>query len=197
MITIIVNTFMKSDFLTFSFDENIIYTIKDLKREIGKLVNASIDEQTLMIGESFPYPLINNLKLSDLLPEHRSLNLVISENPKKCVPTRLLKNRIISLINMIDSDLLYISNWLYMGYKNIEIDCDNKYFKDAMEEIEECLDIALYDQPLFMKSILFYNYNVFDDNKKSIVSNFNEKIKKQYLCYKNIKLIDQNTMNNI
>jgi len=189
-IEIKVNTFMNLECLSFSFLNDNNPTITSLKNEIKKIMNVSIHEQKIMIGENYPYPLNDDLQLSDLLPEHRTLNLFISENPKKCVPKRLLNNRKLNLEKIIESDLEYIHNWIFIGYRSIEIYCEHPLFTNILENIEESIECSLYDKPVDIRTIIFYQYD-YNKHYISIFENFN-KIK-NYKSYKLLKLIDEST----
>ena len=188
--------------LYFSFGEND--TIKDLKRDISEIMNCNIEDQSIIIGENYPYPLNNDLNLSDLLEEHRSLNLVISENPKKAVPTRLVKKRnieyitnkevpcfkVLNLQNIHHYDIENIGLWIDdMHYRVIEIDYNSIYFEFIMKEINDVLEESLEYGPCKIKNLVIYNKDNKDNSvKDNLIDDFIYKIK-SYQCYKHTKLI--------
>lgn len=203
--TIRINTIFNLESLRFSFDKDD--RIYDLKREIGEIMNCSVQEQSIIIDENYPYPLSDELKICDLLENHRLLTVVISENPKKVVPTRLITKRnisykddtvipsfkVLNLCNIYDTDIEYIGLWIDdMKYRVIEVDYNNVYFSTVMENINQVLESSLdYGvQPCIIRSLVIYNRDILklNDLHENLINDFTEKIK-SYGCYKRTKLI--------
>lgn len=198
-----VYTILNMEYFRFSFENSD--RIYDLKREIGEIMNCNIQEQSIIIGENYPYPLSDDLKISDLLENHRLLTVVISENPKKVVPTRLIIKRNISYVddtvvpsfkvlnlrNIYDSDIEHIDLWIdEMNYRLIEIDYNNVYFPSIMESINNVLEYSLDYKPCLIRSLIIYNRNILNlqELNEKLINDFTDKIK-SYNCYKRTKVI--------
>ena len=202
---IIVNTIFNTESFRFSCINTD--TILILKKCIMNTNNSHPHplEQELMIGEEFPYSLNDELKLSDLLENHRKLTLLISEKPDKVVPKKFIKfirrsyledkeipggTNVLNLQNITQEYIQYIIEWLFHGiYRTIEIDWNNTYFYDIIKEIVDTLDVSLYDKPLYIKNIVFYNKDVMTEKHLQSFIYFSSKLK-DYKCYKNINFID-------
>lgn len=198
-----VNTILKIDYLTFSFEDKD--TIWHLKKEIGTIMNCAVEEQNLIIGEKYPYPLSNDLYLYHLLEDHRILTVVISENPKKVVPSRLIEKRNISyvtnrevpyfnVLNLKDiyySDIEYIELWIDdMKHRLIEVDYASFYFDYIMKSINDILEKSLDYQPCQIKALVIYNRDINNlcSEKEKLIDEFIYKIQ-SYNCYSRTKII--------
>lgn len=196
---------------TLLLSQNLIFAVKDkdtiytLKISISRIINAHPLEQSLMVGPDFPYPLRDDLLISNLLDNHRNLNLVISENPKEITPTRLTSLRdksyindnyipgmirVLNFQNIEENDIEYIHHWIFSErYKTIEIDWNNPYFYETIKAIVDSLDATLVDSPSRLSKIVFYNKDEMKQVHIDSFSYFKKKLK-EYRCYDNIKFID-------
>lgn len=191
---ITINSLMNVNSLLFYFSEkDDILSVKNYILKNFKDVEVSnVDEIELIINEYYPYPLNNNLKLPDLLEEHRSLNLIIKENTYR---RRLISKRnstylsnekvdlfdVINLCNMYESDLDYIQDLLVEDYKHIEIDCKHSIFYKIINELNKVNTLSI-------NIMVLYNY---DENDFKIVCSVLSFITiKQYKCFNHIKVID-------
>jgi hypothetical protein len=101
-----------------TFGANTNHRLKSLKNALTKYLDADFYEISLTIGPEFPYQLNDNMYLYELLPHHRTLHVIVSENPKKVVPSRLIRynnnnRKILDLREMREDDVNYISyNWI-------------------------------------------------------------------------------------
>ena len=194
---IIVNTIFNTESFRFSCINTD--TILILKKQTKSVL------EIIWLGEEFPYSLNDELKLSDLLENHRKLTLLISEKPDKVVPKKFIKfirrsyledkeipggTNVLNLQNITQEYIQYIIEWLFHGiYRTIEIDWNNTYFYDIIKEIVDTLDVSLYDKPLYIKNIVFYNKDVMTEKHLQSFIYFSSKLK-DYKCYKNINFID-------
>lgn len=213
---IIVKTFLSLNIFRFSFDDKD--TILSLKQEISKTDefrdDTCIYEMCFIISENYPYELMDNLKLKELLKEHRILNLIVREKPEIIIPKRLRIKRnmkyledkevrcfeVINFRDIYDSDIEYISLWMDSDFTNkyIEVDCLHSKFVEIMSIIIRNLDESLeYGvQPNIIRGIVFYNYDNNDRIHYSMIEEFNKNIKtEENKCYRRIKLIDYSTKN--
>jgi hypothetical protein len=205
---IIVNTIFNNE--SFRFSCMNTDTILNLKKCIMNTTNSHPHplEQELMIGVEFPYSLKDELKLSDLLENHRKLTLLISEKPDKVVPKKFIKfirrsyledkeipggTKVLNLQNITEDYIEYIGDWLFPDiYRTIEIDWNNTNFYEIIKEIVDTLDISLYDKPLYIKNIVFYNKDIMTEKHLQSFIYFSSKLK-DFKCFKNINFIDYTT----
>ena len=113
-----VQTFMNLH--TFSFIACNNDTIFQLKCALEKLADCSNHEMKLLIGPDYPYPLTDHLLLKDLLETHRTLNLIIVENPSKAIPKRVLLTQLggdkkdLDLRVIDKNDIIHLKNWIVL-----------------------------------------------------------------------------------
>jgi hypothetical protein len=124
-------------------------TLRELKCELRHPIEADVYEMSLfplMDGVPNPYPLRDDMPLSQLYEEHRTLIVVIGENPKKLAPRRLLtpsddpqKKPILNLVDAAEKDLEYIAYWIVRPYSSqvraVRIPWDHPRFCDIVQEI--------------------------------------------------------------
>lgn len=105
---------------TFSFIACNNDTIFQLKCALEKLADCSNHEMKLLIGPDYPYPLTDHLLLKDLLETHRTLNLIIVENPSKAIPKRVLLTQLggdkkdLDLRVIDKNDIIHLKNWIVL-----------------------------------------------------------------------------------
>lgn len=158
-IPITIHTLMKVDEHTFLMERE--QTILDLKKSIStKFPPTSHHEVVLSIctpNNEYPYPLRDDLKLSALLPEHRELNMLITENPAKVTPSRLVKTESVNNGNekkMLDLrecypvDIPYIETWLvsypaFLAFGSLWLNWDHTHFADIIKTVRQSLEGTL------------------------------------------------------
>ncbi len=134
--------------------------IAELKCEVSQLADASIHEISLfppMDGDQFyPYALRDDLPLGKLLEEHRTLHLLISENPEKFAPRRLVivreppKKPILDLTRVEEEDMRFVPKWIVEPYYNrfsrVRIPWDHPHVDQLLTSIaQELIDFSNYD----------------------------------------------------
>lgn len=92
-------------------------TIFTLKKWLQERVSAFIPDITLMVGPEYPYPLQDTLPLTHLLPEHRTLHVLVSEHPRECIPWRVLDQPLtthteLRLDRLLPDDIPYLPFWV-------------------------------------------------------------------------------------
>lgn len=163
---ITVHTLMKVQQITFQADVN--HTILDLKRFLAKeFTPTSHHEVVLTIStpnNEYPYPLRDDLKLSVLLPEHRELFLLITENPAKVTPSRLVKiessKKMLDLRECYSDDVPYIGTWLvsypaFLAFGSLWLNWDHANFADIIDTVRTSLEgtLDVEERPGYPKRI--------------------------------------------
>lgn len=151
-ILISINSFM--NVTTFYFASLPYHNISNLKRCISKETDCDYHEITISIGPEYPYPLGDNIFLHDLLENHRTLSFIVSENPEKVIPKRLIiekdGKKCLDLRKAYDSDICfsYIDKWIvsYGSYncKYVILDWEHPLFCKILNLITTSLDSTGY-----------------------------------------------------
>lgn len=130
-------------------------TLMTLKMWLQERVEAFEPDIILMVGPEFPYPLPNELLLTDLLPEHRCLHVLVSDHPRETIPWRVLNHPLchhaseLRLDRMTPDDLRYIPFWI-VSYshrvcyrvRQVVMNCRQPQFDDVLRAVVEALDNA-------------------------------------------------------
>lgn len=91
-------------------------TIYDLRQMMGTELNMTLYEVVLCGGPGiFPYPFANDMRLEALDAEHRTLFMIIKEDPEHAVPLRVRPEReCLDLRELFEEDISYLKKWLVM-----------------------------------------------------------------------------------
>jgi hypothetical protein len=148
-----VNSFMGLN--EWSFGVNHTHTIWNLKHALVEYLNADVYEISLTIGLDHPYSLRDDLYLHELREDHRTLHVMIKENPTKAIPRRLLiiqqdEKKVLDLREMRNEDIRYIGyNWIvsydysYRGVYRVILSYTNPLFEETLKKIVDTIDSSL------------------------------------------------------
>lgn len=149
-IQINVQSFMNLNI--WSFVAKKYNTIYCLKVALEPFADASHHEMKIIIGPDYPYPLADGFHLHDLLENHRTLTVIIVENPSKAVPKRVLEyisesnTKILNLMNIEEIDINYLQNWVFLPYnatwswESIKLWWNHPLFCNIMDRITTTLE---------------------------------------------------------
>ncbi len=137
-----------------SFGVNRNHTIGHLKRALKMLcIEADPLEMSLIVGLDHPYSLRDEIYLHELREEHRTLHVIVNENPKKVIPKRLITyntehKKILDLREMREDDFQYISyNWIvtynFDGARGVVLSSTHSLFDRTLKEIARDIDNSL------------------------------------------------------
>lgn len=126
-------------------------TIREITLALRDKVDASIHEMSLFPisddGIAYPYPLRDDMCLDRLQEEHRTLVLLIHENPEKAIPRRLLmasdspqRRSILDLTEATEQDIPYIGHWITLYVSKVYLPWSHPLFPEMMNRITESLD---------------------------------------------------------
>lgn len=171
-ILITINSFM--NITTFYFASLPYHSISNLKKYLAKETECDYHEITIFIGPDYPYPLDDKIFLNDLLENHRTLHFIISENPEKAIPKRLLiekdGKKYLDLRKADDHDICfsYIDNWIvtYGTYncKYVMLHWEHPLFCKILNLITTSLDNTGY-----IEQMPYYPLHYFIDSSKGYI----------------------------
>jgi len=141
---------------------DVKYNIEKLTRlraensQLGNIQAIYVDEMMIITGDEFhPYPLRDDLCLSNLLPQHRQLTLVVNFAPVTVnVPERFThsvvplydgweEESVLDLTHVSSEHLPFLQGWLDQNehdYGRIHVPITHPLFKDILEIISTACD---------------------------------------------------------
>ena len=144
---------------TLPFEQSI--TIDQIKCRVARILSSFPEELTFMIGPDYPYALASNLKIHDLLPEHRTLYVLVTERPRECPPSRLVDSecRLRLDRDLSESDLQHIWCWLTSCHvKHVVLDAESEQLDSIVQTLKEGIDLAFEDVPRFLPKTIIGVY---------------------------------------
>lgn len=125
--------------------------IRELACMLQELADASVFEMSFFPlmenGTPYPYPLRDDMFLRQLQEEHRTLILLVHENPEKAIPRRLIvassdpqRWPILNMMEATDDDIPYLSRWITYSVGSVYLPWAHPRFPEMMSKIVEELD---------------------------------------------------------
>lgn len=162
---------------TFHFVATPTDTLLQLRQELAPLLDAHPAELVLRVGPEFPYPLVDNLRIAQLLPHHRALHVMVCENPSVCIPRRLLEGSELRLERMVEDDLEFLDQFIvrydFAHPNSVHLDVCHPLFVQACRAIVKALDTSLEieTRPQYPKKFYFFvGSTIGDDNNNEALT---------------------------
>lgn len=190
-----VQTFMNLHIWSFIANNND--KILDLKYELQSLTDSGHSEMKLVIGPEYPYPLMDELYLYELLEIHRTLTVIIVENPSRAIPKRVLihyedmNTKDLNLTEIEEKDIHYIRHWLFLPdhvswrWNSIQLSWDHPFFCDILNEITVGLQSmsSVISRVIFPTKCYITGESELDQKKLKELRYFYKKLEEQRLFH--------------